>query len=302
MQEKTAKKVSRFRDRVNSYFFLNFKKNLLKQNERGIADLEEDCLTERNFVLQIGTLATLVDDFDESVLRASLKREYQNSGSINLLEKLLKENNLQEGNIIENLKFIKQIRNCAFPYHRGTSTKFLRLIRKLGFKSSPDWNSLWRTCKNLYVNSLAELTDQLEEYTNRIEYQKEIGRERIQNSVRHESVVYLNDILYKYRVLVPLHYKDQREQLVDYLTAAIVAYEKSLKSINYALRKYVLPLKEKFKEHEEDIYFVMKRRMLAKKLLLDEAILLSRDDIGIEDDTEFRKYARAPFLTPKREH
>lgn len=297
MPEKTAKKVSRLRELVNSYFYLGFKKKLVKENERGIANLEDDCSTYDGFVVLIGTLATLVDDFDESVLRLCLKEKYEGKGSVNLLEKFLEENNLQKGNIIKNFRYIKRIRSTVFPIHRGTSSELIQLMRKLNFKPPFDWSNIWKECVNMYVNSLADLSDRLDEYNFRIEYRKEIEEEIIKKSEERGSVIYLNDFLYKYRVLVPTNYKYKMKTLVDYLTASIVAYDRKLKSINYALRKYVIPLKNKFREHTEDVYFVKKRRLLFNEFLERYGIILSRDDIGIESDKEFQRYFRYVYAS-----
>ena len=297
MPEKIARKVSRLREHVNFYFLLGFKKKLIRENERGIANLEENCLNDKDFVVQIGTLATLVDDLDEGVLRSCLKEKYEGKGSINLLDKLLEENNLQKGNIIKNLRYINRIRNTAQIFHRGTSSKFLLLMRELSFKPPFDWNKVWKACLTMYINSLAELSDQLDEYNTRVKYQREIEEERMKKSEKHENVIYLNDILYKYRVLVPIDYKYRMKTLVDYLTAAIIAYDKNLKSINYALRKYVIPLKDKFREHTEDIYFVKKRRFVNNEFLRGYGILLFRDDVEIKDDKEFQRYFRYVYAS-----
>jgi hypothetical protein len=291
MPEKMAKKVSQLREIVNTYFCIGFKKKLINANERGIAALDEDCFTDDGFAVLIGTLATLVDDFDVDVLRSCLKEKYDGGGSINLLEKFLEENNLQKGNVIENLRYIKGIRNTVFPIHRGTSSKFLRLMRKLDFKPPFNWSEVWKKCVNMYVNCLAELSDRLDEYNSRIEYRKG-EKEIITKSGRKGSLIYLNDFLYKYRVLVPIEHKHEMETLVNYLTAAVIAYDRKLKSINYALRKYVIPLKDKFTEHAEDIHFVKRRRFLFNDLLKRYGIILSRDDIGIRDDKEFYRYFR----------
>ena len=291
MTEKISTKAAKLRELVNSQFYLGFKKKLIKESERAVATLEEDCLTDDNFAVLIGTLATLVDDFDEAVLRSCLKEKCEEKGSVNLLEKFLDENNLQKGNIIKNLRYIKRIRSFNFPFHRGTSSKFVNLMMKLNFKPPFNWGAIWKECLDMYLNSLKDLLDQLNEYNFRIEYRKEI-EEEITKSAKRGSVIYLNDFLYKYRVLVPTRYKYKGKTLVDYLTAAIVAYERRLKSIDYALRKYVTPVKNKFREHEEDLYFVMKRRSLNNELLRGYGIILSRDDIGIKSDKEFERYFR----------
>ena len=298
MTEKISTKAAKLRELVNSQFYLGFNEKLIRENERGVTTLEEDCLTEDGFVFLIGTLATLVDDFDGAVLRSCLKGEYANEGSVNLLEKFLEENNLKKGNIINNLRKVKKIRNTVFPFHRGTSRKFVNLMRELSFEPPFELSAIWEKCLDMYLNSLDEFLAQLNEYNFRIEYRKEI-REEIAKSAKDESVIYLNDFLYKYRVLVPTKYKYEMETLVDYLTAAIIAYDRKLKSIDYALRKYVIPLKDKFREHVEDIYFIKKRRFTSFKneLFRGYGIILSRDDIGIEDDKDFDRYVRYVYAS-----
>lgn len=290
MSERIAKKVSQFRERVNSYFFLGFKKKLINNNERGIANLEEDCLTIENFIVQIGILSTFVDDFNELILRSCLKGKYQQTGSVNLLEKLLEENKLKKGNITRNLRYIKRIRNTLFPFHRGTSGEFVELMRELSFRFPLDWSNLWKTCLSMYLNSLAELQNQLDELNMRRNYQKGIENQKIEKSRKNGSVIYLNDVLFKYRILIPTDYKFKNKLLIDYITASIIAYERNLKSINYALRKYVIPLKDRFREHTEDVYFVKRRRFVNNRLLQQHRILLSRDEIGIKDEKEFQRY------------
>jgi len=296
MTERISTKAAKLRELVNSQFYLGFKKKLIKESERAVATLEEDCLTDGNFVVSIGTLATLVDDFDEAVLRSCLKEKCEEKGSVNLLEKFLDENNLQKGNMIKNLRYIKRIRSFYFPFHRGTSSKFVNLMMKLNFKPPFNWSAIWKECLDMYLNSLEDLLDQLNEYNFRIEYRKEI-EEEITKSAKHGSVFYLNDLLYKYRVLVPTRYKYEMKTLVDYLTAAIVAYDRKLKSIDYALSKYVTPLKNKFREHEEDLYFVGKRRFVNNEFLRGYGIILSRDDIGIKTDKEFDRYFRYVYAS-----
>ena len=297
MPQKMAKKVSKLRELVNSYFFLGFKKKIIRENERGIADLEEDCLSEGDFVVLIGTLAALVDDFDQGVLRSCLKEKYEEKGSVNLLQRFLEENNLQKGNVIENLRYIKRIRNTAYPIHRGTSIEFLKLMRRLNFRPPFNWSDIWKKCLSFYINSLAGLADRLYEHNARIEYPGEIEEEIIERSGKHGTVIYLNDILYKYRVLVPSDFKYKMTMLVDYLTAAIIAYDRNLKSMNYALKRYVIPLRDKFREHSEDVYFVKKRRYIKHSFLELYKIILTRDDIGIKDEKEFQRYFRHVYAS-----
>jgi len=290
MTENVVRKVKQLRERVNQWFLWGHNKKLIKSNDE-IVDLGKDCLTESDFIIQIGTLATIVDDFDEVALRSSLKRKNKIKGTINLLERFLEENNLAEGNIIRNLRLIKRIRSTTFPYHRGAKNEFFKLLKRLNLRPPFNWKIMWNKCSNLYINALAELSDRLDEYNSRIEFEK-IDEEKMKKLEIEQDVIYLNDYLYKYRVRVPIKLENEAKTLVDYLTAAIIAYDKNLKSINYALRKYVIPSKEKFRKHAEDPYFVKKRRFINNEHLKLYGILVSRDDIGIKYDKEFQRYSR----------
>ena len=259
--------------------------------------MEDNCLSDRDFVVLVGTLATLVDDFDAGVLRSCLKEKYEDKGGVNLLENFLEENKLEKGNIIENLRYIRRIRNTIRPIHRGTSISFLQSMRKLNFKPPFNWSDIWKECVDMYVNSLTELIARLDEYNSRIEYQKEIEEETIERLGKEGTVIYLNDILYKYRVLVPYDFKYKMKMFVDYLTAVIIAYDRNLKSMNYVLKRYVIPLRDKFREHAEDVYFVKKRRFIKHSFLQLYGIILMRDDIGIEDEKEFHRYFRHVYAS-----
>ena len=68
MTENVVREVKQLRERVNKWFLWGHKKKLIKNNEK-IVDLGRDCLTESDFKMQIGILATIVDDLDESALR-----------------------------------------------------------------------------------------------------------------------------------------------------------------------------------------------------------------------------------------
>ena len=96
MPEKITRKVSRLREIVNFNFSLGFRMKVIREHERGIANLEENCLTERDFVLQIGTLATLVDDFDEGVLRSCLKEEFECTGALVFWRSFWRKTNLEK--------------------------------------------------------------------------------------------------------------------------------------------------------------------------------------------------------------
>jgi hypothetical protein len=290
MTERVSKKICELRQLVNSFFCLGFNRNLIKENERGIAELEDTCANHEDFVFRITNLASLVDDIDRNGLMSLIERKGKNLESIDLLEEFLEEKNLEKKNIIENLRTIKRIRNTVFPIHRGTSKEFLELMFAIGSKPPFDWAVIWRKCLGMYRNSLAELSDSLDAHNSKFKYGK-LGKQA-KKWEKGEGIVYLNDYLYRYRILIPTKSKCELETLIDYLTAALIAYDKDLKSIDYVLRKYVIPLKPRFREHTEDFYFVKKRKYINNEQLRPYGIMVSRDDIGIKDDKEFQRYFR----------
>jgi hypothetical protein len=209
-----------------------------------------------------------------------------------LLEKLLVENNLDTADIIKNLKTITEIRNTSLPFHKVPTEEALKALKVANITLPFDWNREWSICIDLYANSLENLSDQLASMLLRARNQKPIENKVLEAFEKEGRVVYLNDALYKYRLLVPIYYKYEYEWFVDYLTAAVIAYDRDLKSIDYALRKYVIPSKEKFTEHYESVYFVKKRKYMPNDVLSNHGIILQWDKLLIKKDEEFLRYFR----------
>jgi hypothetical protein len=289
MNEKISRKISELRQHINGYFCLGFYSNLIKENERGIAELEDTCTTDRDFVLRITNLASLIDDIDGNALALLVERKPENRDSIHLLEEFLDEKKFEKGNIIENLRIIKRIRNTVFPIHRA-SKEFLRVMSEIGEKPPFNWSAIWGKCLEIYCNSLMELLYSLDAYNSKFEYSR--VKKSVKKSEEKEDIFYLNDYLYRYRILIPTRQIHEIRTLIDYITAALIAYEKNLKSIDYALRKYAIPLKRQFRTHAEDPYFAMRRRYVNNEQLRAYGIMVSRDDVGIKDDAEFLRYFR----------
>lgn len=290
MSERLERKISELRNRVNESFVLGFKKSLIKENERGIVSIEENCPNEEAFAFQITNLASLIEDFDKDVLLSLVTEKPKELKGLALLERFLTENKM-ERNSLESFKIICRIRSTAFPIHRGTSRERALILEKLGFTPSFDWDAIWKRCVSLYRNGLAQLCDSISDHLSRFKYNK-IDEEQVHESKTGYDLIYLNDYLYKYRILLPLKERKENALLIDYLTGAIIAYERNLKSINYALKKYVIPVKGKFREHAEDPHFAKQRRYVNNEQLLMCKILIPRDNIGISKEEDFQKFFR----------
>jgi hypothetical protein len=175
--------------------------------------------------------------------------------------------------------------------------KFLARAHLVGHRHSASYCSsepLFLARASIYLKSLTELYNQIDELV--LGIKKEKIEKKGKKLQMHGDIIYPNDILYESRVI--LGERERANQtLVDYLSAAIVASDKNLKSVNYALRKYVIPIKDKFREHPEDAYFAQRRRNihLGEIFYGVEAadalsIQLSPDPKGIKDHKEFLRY------------
>ncbi len=297
MPERISKQISWLRSCLNGEFQNLFNRKLIRANEEGIVNLDDPCNSKNDFVLLIGTLATLIDDLNREALSHCLQGKFEKEDAISLVDRFLEKSNLAKGEITANMRLIKRVRATVFPIHKGLSKEFSKLMKKINCTSPYDWKDIWNKCLNLYIRSLKGLIKQFNEMNFRIKYKSELEKDRAKELGRKVEVTYLNDVLYKYRVFVPSKYKYSDALLVDYLTAAVIAFDRGLKSINYALKKYVTPVKDKFKEHTEDAYFVARRRHVSlgemfygKEAAKEFPILLSRDDVGFKSDEEFRRY------------
>lgn len=275
---------------VNLSFSSIFQAELIRQSEN-IAGIEQVCSDEHQFSTQIGILAGLVDDFDLDVLLRHLQPKPSRKGGINCLERFFEQKHLEKGNAIDNLRIIKDIRNFAHPYHTGTETKFAALMRDLGFRPPYEWQIIWTECLKMYVDALQHIAKELLEYGSRTEFGY-LHNEKLAPYQVGRNIVYLNDHLHRYRILVPIHYRSTMEPLVDHLTAAVVSYEKGLKSVNHTMKRYVKPMKRKFRELNEDPYFVNSRRFVRNGIMQTYRIWVPRDGIGISSQDEFEKYFR----------
>jgi len=276
---------------INKTFEIRFKKELIRQNARAIARLKKKCSDEEDFIIQIATLATLVDDFDKQTLCSCLRREYGRTDSLFLLEQFLDENKLEKETIIDNFRFIKRVRSTTFPIHKGGGD-FLELMREIGRSPPYEWDIISRICADKYLSGLVELYKQIEKLVFEIKYEKIETRLR-----RRGFVTYPNDVLFDFRVILDPDYAYKHPKLVDCLTAATIAFCRNLKSVNYALKKYVIPFRNRFREHLEDLSFAGKRRYLClgETFYGAEArdalpIFISPDVLGIRDHKEFKRY------------
>jgi len=144
-------------DSINIFCKSNhgFKLFQIKQQKIWL-ELQNPCLTERNFDSQISALSALIDWINEKELRKNLKNPPE-KGSLNALEEFLNENYLHfPSGLIKRLRRMKNLRNALI--HKNLP-KTIKLIKEMGEGYPPDWEKLWDKVILDFLVSLKELEE-----------------------------------------------------------------------------------------------------------------------------------------------
>jgi hypothetical protein len=134
-----------------------FKINLIKQSEMAINDIRKLCSNEEEFNNRIMSLALLISEIQTEKITNLIKSKPE-SGSINLMEAFLNEMAPDyDISIIKNLRMIMTLRSKKYPIHRDDSV-LLDALSYFGFTNiPPDWQDLWGTVLQRYLDSLEGL-------------------------------------------------------------------------------------------------------------------------------------------------
>lgn len=129
-------------------------------------DLIKPCQNVKDFAFKIQALAGMIDRINESDVKKLIKnKEKQNlSGSINILEQILKENFPNyHPHIISNLRNLMSLRNKMYPAH-ATACEILVVLRNFGIDRYPldNWEDGWKKILSLCSKSLADLVKTLQ--------------------------------------------------------------------------------------------------------------------------------------------
>lgn len=154
-------KITDARRNLDVVFESKFKSRLLKQNETAANDLRKQCSNEGDFNNRILSLALLIDGIENEFIVKLLKNKPE-AGSINALEKLLEERVIDyEKTAIKNLRMIITLRSKRYPVHND-DPRYLDALSYFGFSGpQPDWQDLWETILDRYLDSLNLLTSSL---------------------------------------------------------------------------------------------------------------------------------------------
>lgn len=151
-------KIVQARRNLDLLFERKFGTNLFKQNELAINDIRKPCSNEEEFNNRIMSLTLLISEINTEKITALIKSKRPEPGSINLIEAFLSE--VVPGfdlSITKNLRMIMTLRSKKYPIHKDDPA-LLDALSYFGFTSlPPDWQELWQTVLQRYLNSLQSL-------------------------------------------------------------------------------------------------------------------------------------------------
>lgn len=175
-----ADKIIQSRDSINLIFGERYGTKLFKQNERATWDIAKSCANEEDFNNRILSLTTLVAEIETEEIKKHFFETDQAAptGSINILEALLNKLHLSfNPTLVKKLRMIQILRSKKYPVHAG-SPEFIKALEFFGFPFPVnDWQALWETLLQKYLESLKQLEQCL------------INSEKHQNSATKESNV-----------------------------------------------------------------------------------------------------------------
>jgi hypothetical protein len=129
-------------------------------------DLIKPCQNAKDFAFKIQALAGMIDRINENDVKKLIKsKEKQNlTGSINILQQILKENfpNYPR-HIISNLRNLMSLRSKMYPTH-ATACEILIVLGNFGIDRYPleNWEDGWKKILSLCSKSLADLITTLQ--------------------------------------------------------------------------------------------------------------------------------------------
>ena len=150
-------KIVQARRTLDLLFERKFETHLFKQSEMAINDIRKPCSNEEEFNNRIMSLALMISEIQTEKIINLIKSKPE-SGSINLMEAFLNEmapdNDIS---IIKNLRMIMTLRSKKYPIHRDDPV-LLDALSYFGFTNiPPDWQDLWGTVLQRYLDSLEGL-------------------------------------------------------------------------------------------------------------------------------------------------
>jgi len=152
-----------FKDKFGVRFF----KSVLDDSV-AVVDLINPCSNQREFALKILALAGLFDRVNTNEIRDKIKDPEKRdlSGSINILEQILKENSRSYSRrMISNLRNLFSLRSKMYPAH-STATEILKIIQNLGVASYPpdNWEDSFQKILGLCTKNLENLVKELQSW------------------------------------------------------------------------------------------------------------------------------------------
>jgi len=157
-----------FKDKFGVRFFKS-----VPDDSIAVVDLINPCSNQREFALKIQALAGLLDRTNTNEIRDKIKdpEKRELSGSINILEQILKENSRSYSkHMISNLRNLFSLRSKMYPAH-STATEILTIIQNFGIAYYPpdNWEDTFQKILGLCISNLENLVKELQSWRAQME-------------------------------------------------------------------------------------------------------------------------------------
>ncbi len=132
-----------------------------KEDKRAIADLSKPCLTEKDFIMKMASLALIIDRVGTAKIKDVLNIEKgQRIGSITLLEEAVKDH--VSGYSVDDFRQLRRIRSLRnlYPIHESNYDK-LKIYEELGLSYPLDWNNDYNKILKEINKALTNIVEQL---------------------------------------------------------------------------------------------------------------------------------------------
>lgn len=148
------------RRHINVVFEQKFNTALFKGDEVAMNDIQKPCMNEEDFNNRIQALSILIDKMEIGELKKCTNSSLR--GSINILEGFLKKEFPGfDKNLISNFRNIITLRSKRHPIH-SDDPRLIDALEYFGFNYPPDdWEKLWKTVLNKYLECLKLLLEYL---------------------------------------------------------------------------------------------------------------------------------------------
>lgn len=136
---------------------------IFKSNAKLLKDLKHQADNEPEFIFTIAVIATLIDEVHHDEILKYIK-EKPESGSINLIERLFVEKDVQNyKSAITKLRLLHRLRSTKYPIH-DKEHEAIGILKELGIAYPINWKEAGNVCVNHFIESIKELVESVRNY------------------------------------------------------------------------------------------------------------------------------------------